>query len=208
MIVIMRKVSFLLLCSMIFISAGNKLEEGMIVPKFFVKIYNENLSGFSVIRSDNLFDGKNKAVIVSFFASYCKPCKKEIFVLADFYKKYKNKGIMIIEISIDTEPEGIELFKKIVDETGIEMPCVIDPMGVMARRFGVSKLPTLFVFDRYGYVKKRFEGYTEENVNNFEKIVLGLIEEGAMDEDIKSLPNSDIKRKADQDLSGKNKKEK
>ncbi len=175
------------------VSAGNKLEEGMSVPKFFARIYNEVKSGYSIIKADDLFNGKNKAVVVSFFASYCKPCKKEIFILNEFYQKNRDKGVTIIEISIDTEPEGIELFKKIVDESNITMPCVVDPMGVMSRRFGVDKLPTLFVFDKYGYVKKKFEGYTEENVNSFEKIVLELIEEKPKTEESKSDSASDRK---------------
>ncbi len=173
----MKKILFVFLCGIFLVSAGNKLEEGMSMPKLFVKIYNESKSGYNIIKSDDLFNGKNKAVIISFFASYCKPCKKEIFVLDDFYKKYKDRGVMIVEISIDTEKDGIELFKKIVDEKNIVMPCVVDPMGVMSRRLGVDKLPTLFVFDKYGYVKKRYEGYSEENINSFEKVVLELIED-------------------------------
>lgn len=173
----MRRAILLFISVIFLISAGNKLEEGMSVPKFFVRIYNEAKSGVGIIKSDDLFNGKNKAVVVSFFATYCKPCKKEIFVLNDFYKNYKDKGVMIVEISIDTEPDGIEIFKRIVDDTSIIMPCSIDSLGVVSRRFGVEKLPTLFVFDKYGYVKKKFEGYTEENVNAFEKVVLELIED-------------------------------
>jgi alkyl hydroperoxide reductase subunit AhpC len=186
----MRRVLFSLL--VIFFSVAllslapedNRLEEGMKVPKFFLRMYNEVRSGYSVIRGEDLFNGKNKAVVISFFASYCKPCKKEIFVLNEFYNAYKEKGVFIVEISIDNEPEGIQLFKKIVDEGAFTMPCVVDTMGVMARRFGVDRLPTLFVFDKYGYVKKRFEGYTEENVRNFEKVVLNLIEGKPIDKSV------------------------
>ncbi|MGC8928536.1 MAG: TlpA disulfide reductase family protein [Myxococcota bacterium] len=170
-----KKVLLIFLCATLLLSAGNKLEEGMSIPKFFVRIYNNKKSGIEVIRDSDLFNGKNRAVVISFFASYCKPCKKEIFVLNDFYQKYKDKGVTIIEISIDTEKDGIELFKKIVDETDIAMPCVIDTMGAMSRRFGVERLPALFVFDKYGYVKKKFEGYTEENVKGFEEVVLELM---------------------------------
>lgn len=204
----MKRVFLISICSIALLSLSNKLEEGMSVPKFFVRIYNEAKSGYSIIKSEELFNGKNKAVIVSFFASYCKPCKKEIFVLNDFYQKNKDKGVIIIEISIDTEPEGIELFKKIVDDTDITMPCVVDPMGVMSRRFGVDTLPTLFVFDKYGYVKKKFEGYTEENVSNFEKVVIELIEDKPKREenktiiDNKSLPELN-KNTGNDDKSGK-----
>lgn len=204
----MKRVFLISICSIALLSLSNKLEEGMSVPKFFVRIYNEAKSGYSIIKSEELFNGKNKAVIVSFFASYCKPCKKEIFVLNDFYQKNKDKGVIIIEISIDTEPEGIELFKKIVDDTDITMPCVVDPMGVMSRRFGVDRLPTLFVFDKYGYVKKKFEGYTEENVSNFEKVVIELIEDKPKREenktiiDNKSLPELN-KNTGNDDKSGK-----
>jgi len=210
----MRKVYFFVLViffAMVLLSLGpadNRLEEGMKVPKFFVRMYNEVQSGYSTIKGDDLFDGKNKAVVVSFFASYCKPCKKEIFVLNDFYNTYKDKGVMIIEISIDTEPEGMELFKKIVTEGAFSMPCVLDTMGVMSRRFGVEKLPTLFVFDKYGYVKKRFEGYTEENVKDFEKVVMSLIDDRPKDAPAEKKDDK-VKGKAKQEdwvpLEGKGK---
>lgn len=187
-----RRFLLSLLFASILISASDRLEEGMMVPRFFVRIHNEEKSGYSIIKSQDLFNGRNKAVVISFFASYCKPCKKEIFVLDEFYKQYRDKGVMIIEISIDTEKEGIELFKEIVKSKNISMPCVIDNMGLISRRFGVDKLPTLFVFDKYGYVKKRFEGYTEENVNNFEKVVLQLIEDRPPDKEPVVVPDAEI----------------
>lgn len=183
----MRKF-LLLIVSLFLTSASNKLDEGMSIPKFFARVYNESASGYGVVRSDNLFNGKNKAVVVSFFASYCKPCKKEIFVLNDFYNKYRDKGVMIVEISIDLEKEGMDLFKSIVDDSKLTIPCVIDSMGVISRRFGVERLPTLFVFDKYGYVKKRFEGYTEESIRDFEKVVLDLISDEKVKIDEKMTP--------------------
>ncbi|MCX7958799.1 MAG: TlpA family protein disulfide reductase [Deltaproteobacteria bacterium] len=203
----MKKILVIVFCMTFLVAAGNKLEEGMSVPKVFAKIYNEAKSGYSVIKADDLFNGKNKAVVVSFFASYCKPCKKEIYVLNEFYQKNRDKGVMIIEISIDTEQEGIELFKKIVDESNLTMPCVVDPMGVMSRRFGVEKLPTLFVFDKYGYVKKRFEGYTEENVNSFEKIVQELIEDKPKAEESGQVPSQGKKTEQERETPAERKKQ-
>ncbi len=199
----MKKI--LLLIAVIFlISATNRLEEGMNIPKFFVKVYNEASSGYSILKAVDLFNGKNKAVVISFFASYCKPCKKEIFVLSEFYNKYRDQGVMIIEISIDTEQEGINLFKSVVDDLHISMPCALDSMGMVSRRFGVEKLPTLFIFDKYGYVKKRFEGYTEDNVKDFEKVVMSLISDKKVQEDSKSVESDKViiknqKPKADSD---------
>lgn len=183
----MRKY-LLLIVSLFLTSASNRLDEGMNIPKFFVRVYNESASGYVMLKSDNLFNGKNKAVVISFFASYCKPCKKEIFVLNDFYNKHRDKGVLIVEISIDSEKDGIDLFKSIVDDSKLTIPCVIDQMGVISRRFGVESLPTLFVFDKYGYVKKRFEGYTEESIKDFERVVLDLISDEKVKIDEKMTP--------------------
>ena len=99
-------------------------------------------------------------VIVSFWATYCKPCHKEIPELEKFYQKHKGENIKIFLISIDTKGAGIVIpFAK---EKNYTLPILFDPYKKTAQRYGVKSLPALFVIGPDGVIRYSSMGYTEE----------------------------------------------
>jgi thiol-disulfide isomerase/thioredoxin len=57
-------------------------------------------------------DFKGKVVILNFWATWCDPCKSEIPSFVELYSKYKDKGLMIVGVSIDDSPEQLQAFMK------------------------------------------------------------------------------------------------
>jgi peroxiredoxin len=115
-------------------------------------------------------------VVVSFWATYCKPCHKEIPDLEKFSARHKGENIKIFLISIDSKGAGVVVpFAK---ERNYTLPILFDPYKKTAQRYGVKSLPALFVIGPDGVIRYSSMGYKEENPIDatLEKVVLAIKE--------------------------------
>ena len=94
------------------------------------------------------FRGK-KNVVISFWASWCGPCRLELPALSAFYKKAREQrdDFEIIAINTDDEREDAERAAK---EMQLPFPVVLDPQNATASAYGVAALPTLMIVDKAG----------------------------------------------------------
>jgi peroxiredoxin len=120
-------------------------------PAFALK----TLSGEPVSLAD--FRGKKK-VVVSFWASWCGPCRLELPELQAFYEKYhpKNDGFEVLAISTDEDPQAAAQF---VREAKLTFPILMDSDSKASDAFGVEGIPVLFVIDENGKVTMVQSGY-------------------------------------------------
>lgn len=119
----------------------------------------------------SLKDAKGKVVILDFWASWCPPCKMELPHFQALYDKYRDKGLVVIGISVDRiSPAQIAAFTR---ANGMTYPVLVATQDVVDSYGGVRDLPTTFVISRKGRIIKKFVGY--QNRELFEALVRELL---------------------------------
>ena len=93
-------------------------------------------------------DLAGKVVVVNFWATWCKPCLKEIPDLSRVYEKYKDQGVVIIGVLTDN-PDADQLLNFQSDHE-MTYPVVRSNSDIMVSFMYPESLPTTFVYDRGG----------------------------------------------------------
>jgi peroxiredoxin len=121
---------------------------GNMAPDFALK----DASG----RTVKLSDFKGKVVVLDFWATWCPPCRQEIPGFVALHSQYKDQGVEVVGVTFD---DGWEPVKPFVQNYGINYTVVMGDQDV-AKRFGnINGIPTTFVIDRDGVIRKKHVGY-------------------------------------------------
>ncbi|MCP4231498.1 MAG: TlpA family protein disulfide reductase [bacterium] len=104
--------------------------------------------GFELLPGDdfNLSDYRGSVVVVDIWATWCAPCREEIPYLIEINNEYKDEGVVIIGINMDTDP-GVAEF---AEEVGMNYTNYIDEGYGLGTLYGVSAYPTKIFFDKNG----------------------------------------------------------
>jgi thiol-disulfide isomerase/thioredoxin len=117
-------------------------------------------------------DLRGKVVLLSFWATWCPPCREEIPELIELANKYQDK-LMVIGVSMDDAlPQSVAQFAR---KAGINYPIVMGGSGISDEYGGVAALPTSFVIDTNGKVVQKHIGlYPTETYDNEIRALLGM----------------------------------
>ena len=120
-----------------------------VAPDFTV----QTLDGHQITLS-NL---KGKTVLLDFWATWCGPCRESIPHLVQLYQTYGKEGFELIGVSLDRgDPETVRNFVK---RMAIPYPITIAPEE-MARKYGVTALPTTILIDKDGTILLKVAGFS------------------------------------------------
>lgn len=149
--------------------AEDEVGVGLPAPAFSLKALNPEATGAPWFRLDQYVgeepdDADARVVLLSFFASWCDPCKKELPFLAQLDGMYRDQGLRVVSISIDQEEPAIEAARRMAAEARVRHPVLSDRFNVLARRYlgDQSPLPSVFLVGRDGNVLLIEKGYSKE----------------------------------------------
>jgi peroxiredoxin len=109
---------------------------------------------------------RGKVTVVSFWATWCAECLREMPKKVAAWRKYAPRGYEMVAIAVRDRPESVAAYSQ---RHALPFKVALDS-GDAAQRFGNVRItPTTFVIDRSGRVVKRFVG--EPNWKEFEAVV-------------------------------------
>ena len=138
-------------------------------PSFRLPVYNAKAFGETSVSVDQYVgleatDKKTKVLLVSFMASFCGPCRKEMPVLQALHEKHRADGLRVMMVAIDTEAEGQKKVEELVAENKVTFPVAKDRFNIVARRWLGTKspLPSLFIVRPDATIASVHRGYSED----------------------------------------------
>ena len=119
----------------------------------------KDINGKSV-RLDTLSNG-GKPIIIDFFATWCKPCNRELSAISEVYDEWQSEtGVRLIAVSID-QAHHINKVKPLVDQLGWPYEVLLDPNSELKRALGVQLIPYTLIVDGNGKIVYKHSGYVD-----------------------------------------------
>jgi len=116
---------------------------------------------------------KGKALLVTFFATWCGPCIKEVPDFIKLQKRYNKDGFSVLALSMDRG--GSSVVKKLINKYSINYPVLMANPATGRAFGGIRSIPTTFLINKRGNMVKKYR--------------LGYIPHSEFENDIKSLLN-------------------
>jgi cytochrome c biogenesis protein CcmG/thiol:disulfide interchange protein DsbE len=103
---------------------------------------------------------QGSAVLLDFWATWCKPCQAEAPIVNKIAQRYKERGLVVVGVDTD-EPDGQARGWALAH--GLSYPIVYDADSEAAGAYGVHNMPTLVVVSKTGKVVAVREGVTDDD---------------------------------------------
>ena len=112
------------------------------------------------VRTDTL-SNDGKPFIIDFFATWCKPCNRELDAISEVYEEWQEEtGVKIFAVSID-QAQNINKVKPLVVAHGWDYEVLLDPNGDLKRALGCQMIPYTIIVDGKGEIVYKHNGYTD-----------------------------------------------
>lgn len=164
----MKKYLFLLL-ALVLLTVSNKVSAQL--PAVILKAIDGKTVCTDTLRNNG------KPFVVDFFATWCKPCNRELDAISEVYQDWQEEtGVRIFAVSID-QGQNINKVKPLVDSHNWDYDVLLDPNGDFKRALGVQMIPYVLICDGKGNIVYKHNGYADGDEEELIAKVRELIKE-------------------------------
>jgi cytochrome c biogenesis protein CcmG/thiol:disulfide interchange protein DsbE len=119
----------------------------------------------------SLKDYRGKVVLLDFWATWCHGCKLEIPWFAEFSRKYGDKSVVVVGVSLDSD--GWKVVRPFIKTAQVPYQIILGN-DAMAAQYGIQNMPDTFLIDRDGRVAAVYNGLVDkQNVDDNLRAMLG-----------------------------------
>jgi peroxiredoxin len=117
---------------------------------------------------------KGKVVLLDFWATWCPACESEIPWYLEFAKKYQDKGLVVIGVSMDKD--GLKVVQPYMQQKKMDYTVVLGDDNLVPP-FGLKTIPMTMLIDRGGQIAVAHTGVVDRD--NFEGHIQELLKQGS-----------------------------
>src|SRR3954471_12781732 len=107
---------------------------------------------------------KGQVVMINFWASWCKPCRDEMPLLEDIYKKYKPMGFTMLAVNVEPDTQAANAWLGKLAKP-VTFPIAYDVDSKVSKLYKVETMPSTVIVDRKGNVRALHRGYKPGDEN-------------------------------------------
>ncbi|WP_164668726.1 thiol-disulfide oxidoreductase ResA [Virgibacillus doumboii] len=130
---------------------NTNVDVGDEAPDFKLQQINEN----NQLETVQLSDLEGKGVMLNFWGTWCKPCEAEMPYMQQLYPEYKDKGVEIVAVNLDSTEFVVDRF---IDKYDLTFPVPFDPKEVVMDQYNVGPIPSTFFISPEGEIVEVVEG--------------------------------------------------
>lgn len=116
---------------------------------------------------------RGEVVYLDFWATWCGPCRESFPWMREMQTKYKEKGLNVVAVSLDTDHA---LAHQFADELSANFTIAFDDTGSIADLFKVKGMPTSVLIGRDGKVVEVHQGFNEGQIASYEESIVKALE--------------------------------
>ncbi len=126
-------------------------KEGAKAPSFSLKNSQD--------QSVSISQYSNQVILLNFWATWCAPCVSEMASLDRLYQKYKDKGFVVLALSVDEE--GWKAINEFLKKNPVTFPILLDLDYKVADLYGTYRVPESYLIDKTGKISEKILGAQE-----------------------------------------------
>ncbi|MEH6582779.1 MAG: TlpA disulfide reductase family protein [Halioglobus sp.] len=122
----------------------------------------------------SLEDFKGDVVYLSFWASWCQPCRQEMPYLKQLWQRHEGEGFQVLAINVESDSA---LAKEFAEQFEMTFPVLWDPERTVSSQYRVPGFPTHYIIDRSGRIRYSGLGFNLADVGALGQEVETLLAE-------------------------------